>query len=131
MYKSNVVMEWRKKRKGNYIIGSKCAKCSSLFFPSRSMCRKCSSTEMHDYIFKGTGKVYACSTIYYPPADFEKQVPYTVAIIKLDEGPKMLAQLVEFDNVEIGMKVESCIRKIFADGKSGIIHYGIKFRPAD
>lgn len=131
MYKSNIVMAWRKTNKGNFIIGSKCKECSTLFFPSRSICANCESNELEDYIFKGSGEVYSYSTIFYPPSGFEKQVPYTVAIIKLDEGPKMTAQLVECDNIEIGMRVESCIRKVYVDGESGIIHYGIKFRPSN
>ena len=129
MYKSNIVMAWRKTRRGNYILGSKCKKCASLSFPSRRKCTKCESFEMQDYRFKGTGEVYAHSRIHYPPAGFEKQVPYSVAMIKLDEGPKITAQIIEFDEISIGMKVESCIRKIYVDGETGIIHYGIKFRP--
>jgi len=128
MYKSNIVMAWRKTKRGNYVIGSKCKECSALFFPSRRRCPKCESNEMEDYKFKGNGEIYSYSTIHYPPAGFEKQVPYTVAIVKLDEGPKMVAQIVDFEHLEIGMKVESCIRKVYVDGEKGIIHYGIKFR---
>lgn len=124
-------MAWRKIRRGNYIIGSMCKECSALFFPVRRRCTKCESNELEDYKFKGTGEIYAHSTIYYPPAGFEKQVPYSVAIVKLDEGPKITAQIVEFENIEIGMKVQSCIRKVYVDGETGIIHYGIKFKPVE
>ena len=130
MYNSNIVMAWRKTRRGNCILGSKCKKCSSLFFPSRRKCAKCESFEMEDYKFKGTGEVYSHSTIHYPPAGFEKQVPYSIAIVKLDEGSKITAQIIEFDEIRIGMKVEFCVRKVRVDGETGIIHYGIKFRPA-
>ncbi len=131
MYKSNIVMAWRKTNRGNYIIGSKCKECHALFFPSRTRCTKCESNKLEDYIFNGNGKIFAHSTVFYPPAGLEKQVPYTVAIIKLDEGPKMTAQVVEFDDLKVGMKVQSCVRELYSDGKSGIIHYGIKFRPSD
>jgi len=131
MYKSNIVMAWRRTRKGNYILGSRCKKCSDFSFPSRTECKKCGSSEAEEYKFKGSGKIYSHSTIYFPPANFEKQTPYTVAIIELDEGPKITAQVVDFDKIEIGMKVESCIRKIYVDGDSGIIHYGVKFRPSN
>ena len=130
MYKSNVVMEWRKTARGNFIIGSRCKECSALFFPSRKRCTKCESSELEDYKFRGTGEIYSYSAINYPPLGFEKQVPYTVAIIKLEEGPKMTAQIVDFDDIEVGMKVESCVRVVYSDGDKGIIHYGIKFRRA-
>ena len=128
MYKSNVVMAWRKTRRGIYIIGSRCKKCSALFFPLRTRCTRCKSDELEDYKFSGIGKIYAYSTIYTSHVGFEKQVPYTIAIVKLEEGPKMTAQIIDFDNIDMGMKVESCIRKVYVDGKAGIIHYGIKFR---
>ncbi len=130
MTKSNVAMEWRKIRKG-YLVGSRCKECYALFFPSRRKCAKCESNELEDYKFKGLGEIYSYSAIYYAPTGFERQVPYTVAIVKLDEGPKLTAQVVDFDNIEIGMKVESCIRKVFVDGEKGIIHYGVKFKPFD
>jgi uncharacterized protein len=131
MYKSNVVMVWRKTGRSNHLTGSKCKECSDLSIPSRARCQKCRGNELEDFKFKGTGRIYSYSTIRSPPLGFERQVPYTIAIVKLDEGPKMTAQIVDFDNVEIGMEVECCLRKVYADGNKGIIHYGIKFRPLD
>ena len=130
MHKSNVVMQWRKIRNGYAILGSKCKKCSEIFFPVRRECKKCHSKELDNYKFKGTGEIYACTTLFYAPSSFEKEVPYNVALIRLDEGPKIIAQIVDSDNIEIGLKVEACIRKIFVDGQNGIIHYGIKFKQA-
>jgi uncharacterized protein len=128
MYKSNVVREWRKTNRGNNINGSKCKGCDTLFLPSRIICANCKGEELEDYKFKGLGEIYSYSTIHYPPTSFEKETPYTVAIIKLDEGPKMTAQIVDSENIDVGMRVESCIRKVYVDGDKGIIHYGIKFR---
>ncbi|MBS3131011.1 Zn-ribbon domain-containing OB-fold protein [Candidatus Woesearchaeota archaeon] len=126
---SNVVMGWRRIRKGNFLLGSKCRKCSKLHFPAARLCKKCGSRELEDYRFKGTGKIYAYSEVRTASSGFEKHVPYTVAIIELDDGPKMTAQIVESGKVHVGMKVESCLRKYYVDGDSGIIHYWIKFRP--
>ena len=131
MYNSNIVMEWRRIRKGNYIMGSKCKRCSALFYPARTKCTKCGNDETENIKFKGHGRVYAYSTIFSAPMGFEKQVPYTVGIVKLDEGPKMTAQIIDFEDIKVGMNVEACIRKVYVDGDAGIIHYGIKFRPAE
>jgi hypothetical protein len=59
------------------------------------------------------------------------QIPYIVAIIQLEEGPRVTGQLVDCDpsQIKIGMKVQSCFRKIREEGKSGVIHYGYKFMP--
>lgn len=79
----------------------------------------------------GYGEVYTFSTMYNVPKGFEEQAPYTIAIIKLDEGPMVTAQLtdVNHDEVRIGMRVEMVTRKLKEDGREGQIIYGYKFRP--
>ena len=53
------------------------------------------------------------------------------ALVKLEEGPMVTAQLtdVDIDQVEIGMKVEMVTRKLSDEGTEGMIVYGYKFRP--
>jgi len=79
----------------------------------------------------GKGKVVTYSIIYVAPEHFEGQVPYPIAIIELNEGPRITAQIVDCDikDVKIGMKVESTFRKIQEDGYIGAIYYGYKFKP--
>jgi uncharacterized OB-fold protein len=64
---------------------------------------------------------------------FEHYTPAAIALVELDEGPKVLSQIVdcEFNELRIGMEVEACFRKLFEQDESGIISYGFKFRPFD
>ncbi|MFN4295192.1 MAG: Zn-ribbon domain-containing OB-fold protein, partial [Thermoflexales bacterium] len=67
-----------------------------------------------------------------PPAGFEDYAPYTVALVKLEEGPIVTAQLTDVNSkdIKIGMPVEMVTRKIRTDGdERGMIVYGYKFRP--
>ncbi len=75
--------------------------------------------------------MYSFSTVYDAPAGYVEYQPYTVALIKLDEGPLVTAQLTDVDNedVHIGMPVEMVTRKIKEEGENGLIVYGYKFRP--
>ena len=79
----------------------------------------------------GHGEIYSFSTMYNAPKGFEEQKPYTVALVKMDDGPMVTAQLtdVDHDQVHIGMRVEMVTRKIREDGDEGQIIYGYKFRP--
>jgi uncharacterized OB-fold protein len=54
-----------------------------------------------------------------------------VALVKLEEGPLVSAQLadVEPDDVTVGMPVEMVTRKLRQEGDRGIVVYGYKFRP--
>jgi hypothetical protein len=78
----------------------------------------------------GRGTVYSFTTVTAPPDAFEVYAPYTLALVQLDEGPLVTAQLTDLDRPpEIGMPVEMVIRKLRTDGEKGIIIYGPKFRP--
>jgi uncharacterized OB-fold protein len=79
----------------------------------------------------GHGEVYSFSTMYNVPHGFEEQKPYTIALIKLDEGPIVTAQLTDVASAEvkIGLRVEMVTRKLREDGAEGQIIYGYKFRP--
>lgn len=83
------------------------------------------------FSFSGRGKVYSFTTVYDAPAGFHHMGPYTIALIKLDEGPVVTAQLTDIDpnEVSIDLPVEMVTRKLTSDGAEGMIVYGYKFRP--
>ncbi len=58
--------------------------------------------------------------------------PYIMAIVEMEEGVRVTAQIVDCkpEDVKIGMKVEAIFRRMGAEGKSGLIRYGYKFRPS-
>ena len=82
-------------------------------------------------IYIGTqGEVYSYTIVTDPPAGFEAQAPYILALVQLDDGSLITSQLTDIGNdVHIGMRVEMVTRKLRTEGKSGMIVYGYKFRP--
>ncbi len=81
--------------------------------------------------FSGAGEIYSFTTLQEVPEDFEEQAPYVVALVKLDEGPLVLAQVTDLDEdlkVNIGDRVEMVTRKLTTEGERGMIIYGYKFR---
>lgn len=81
------------------------------------------------FTFAGTGEVYSFTTIQDPPESFGDQAPYVLALVKLDEGPMVTAQLTDLgEPVEIGDRVEMVTRKLTTEGSKGMIVYGYKFR---
>lgn len=80
--------------------------------------------------FLGGGIVYSYTIVQDVPEGFEEQSPYILALVKLDEGAMVTAQLTDVDNnVTIGDRVEMVTRKLSTEGKQGAIVYGYKFRP--
>ncbi len=82
------------------------------------------------FTFSGTGEVYSYTTVQEAPEGFEHQSPYVIALVKLDEGPLITAQLTDLDgdSVAIGDRVEMVTRKLTTEGTRGVIIYGYKFR---
>ena len=124
---------WREIPQRYNIIGNKCEECGQVFFPPRESCPKCrrkSMGKIKETKLTGKGEIITYSIIHVGPEEFEEQVPYPIAVIQLDEGPRITAQIVDCDiqDVKIGMKVESTFRKIQQDGSTGAIYYGYKFR---
>ena len=114
------------------LVGEVCPHCDDKIFPPRDVCPNCGDECKELFMFSGEGEVFTYTVVYEAPVGFEGNVPYTVAIVKLKEGPMVTAQLtdVEPDLVEIGMPVEMVTRKYKNDGdERGMIIYGYKFRP--
>jgi len=124
---------WRLKQQRYNLQGEICnGKEKHIVYPPRDICPSCGDSAKEIFQLSGNGKVYSFTTVYDAPAGYQENVPYTVALVKLDEGPMVTAQLTDVDNdaVEIGMPVEMVTRKLRTDGdERGQIIYGYKFRP--
>ena len=123
----SVPMSWRLAKHRYSLVGVKCG-CGKLYFPPRGVC-ECGSTEMARFTFSGRGTIISYTIIHVGPAGFERNTPYNVALVKLDEGP-VISGIVVDDKVEIGQHVRSIFRRLHADGRGGLISYGFKFELA-
>ncbi|HET8575974.1 MAG TPA: OB-fold domain-containing protein [Methylomirabilota bacterium] len=86
-----------------------CLDCGAIQFYQRALCGRCLSARVEHRPASGRGVIYSFSTVYRPPsAEFKEDVPYTVVIVELAEGPRMISTLVEAapDTVRIGQAVE-------------------------
>src|SRR4030043_235137 len=125
---------WRLKKQRYSLIGEVCPNpdCEAKIFPPRDICPHCGGSAHEEYQFSGKGEVFSYTTIYDAPEGYEENAPYTVALVKLEEGPMLTAQLTDLGekSVEIGMPVEMVTRRLRSDGDRGMLVYGYKFRPA-
>jgi uncharacterized OB-fold protein len=109
--------------------GQGCASCGAIQFPPRMACSSCGGTELECHTLSGRGTVHSYSEVAQTPDGFEP--PHLMALVRLDEGVVIAAQLtdVDPDDIEIGMPVEMVIRRIRDHGPQGLLVYGYKFRP--
>jgi uncharacterized protein len=96
-----------------------CNACARYWFPPSRRCPHCLSAEFDWREAKGEGRIYSFAVFHrvYHPA-FEGDVPYTVAIVELDEGPRLLTNIVGIapDRVRCDMKV----RAVFEEARGGM-----------
>jgi uncharacterized OB-fold protein len=122
---------WRLQRQNYMLVGEVCTHCGVKLFPPRDVCPECHQPAHEPYTFSGRGQVYSHSTVHSAPEGYSEFAPYAVALVKLEEGPLVTAQLTDIapEDVRIGLPVEMVTRKIREFGEDGIVVYGYKFRP--
>jgi uncharacterized OB-fold protein len=125
---------WREIDERYTLKGVQCGNCQSILFPSRTLCPKCrhaSYGKLTPYKLSGKGVVEQFTVVHAPPAGFELQAPYLLALVRLEEGPRVTAQIVDTkaDAIDVGTPVTAVFRRINEEGESGVIHYGYKFVP--
>ncbi len=79
-------------------IGQKCSDCGKFRFPPRPMCPHCHSLKREEVKLSGRGTVYTWAVPRHPPP-FGFREPPIIAVIALDEGIRMVSNVV-------GVKIE-------------------------
>jgi uncharacterized OB-fold protein len=94
--------------KAHRLMLPRCHACGQFWFPPSQRCPHCLSSDFGWEDVSGRGRIYSFVVFHrvYHPA-FESDVPYVVAIVELDEGPRLLTNIVGTspDNVRCDMRV--------------------------
>ena len=69
-----------------------CRDCGLTYFPPRPFCPSCASKKVEVLRASGRGTLHSYVISHLPAPGFEP--PYTIAVVKLEEGPKMLTNIV-------------------------------------
>jgi len=77
------------------------------------------------------GKLLVWTKIFTAPSGFEYQAPYFAGLVQLENGGKVPAQIIDCtdEELKIGLKVISVVRRSRKPQAADIIEYGIKFKP--
>lgn len=98
----------------------RCAACGKHHFPPRHLCPHCWSDTMEWVRSAGKGAVYSFTIMHRAPTPaFAGRTPYVVALIDLDEGPRMMANIVGDDALatRVGDRVRVCYEDRPGDAK--------------
>jgi len=103
---------WEGINRGELLI-QRCKRCGVLRHPARPMCGKCQSTEWDTVVSKGKGTVYSHVVLHHPQVP-GYEYPLIAALIELEEGTRIVSNLVGMDpaEVRIGMPVQLSIEAV-------------------
>lgn len=105
--------------KQHRLILRSCRACGQPHFYPRELCPHCHSDALDWIDAGGGGEIYSYTVAHRPagPA-FKDDAPYVLAIVQLDEGPRMMTRIDgERDAVSIGRRV----RVSFVAGEDGFV----------
>lgn len=102
------------------LVMQHCYGCGTYrFFPSH-LCPECGSAEQVWGPCTGRGTIYSLTTVHRAPSPaFRAVVPYVVALVDLEEGPRMMANIVGAERLtaSIGDAVEVLFESRGVDAK--------------
>ncbi len=91
------------------LLIQRCKNCNKLIFYPKLFCPYCLGTELEWVRSSGRGRVYTYAIIHsYCPTEFMEDIPYIVAVIELEEGVRMMSNIIgcPLDKIKCDMEVE-------------------------
>ena len=107
------------------LIGSRCAGCGMVTFPTQDSCPRCASPEMAEHLLPRRGRLWAWTTQEFPPPSPPYAgptgpafVPYGVGYVELADAVEVEARLTQTTGLRTGMDMELVLVpfRIDADG---------------
>ncbi|MHC4548834.1 MAG: Zn-ribbon domain-containing OB-fold protein [Planctomycetota bacterium] len=110
------------------LMGSACKSCGYSTFPPRADCPECMSGEFELKEYSGKGKVYTFTVIAAAPTGFDDLAPYTVAVVDLAEGGRLvgwLGETIPASDLQIGMEVQ-VVPRLFEETEEIRVYYTVE-----
>ncbi len=122
---------WREIPQRYRYEANKCKKTGNIFFPKRLVTPGMKGRDFEDVNLATEGKVITYTTVAVAEPRFTDMVPYTCAIVEMEDGARMTAMLADIapEEVKAGMKVRIEFRKMYSDGEAMLHCYGYKCVP--
>ena len=91
----------------------RCRDCGAWRLPSRPRCPDCWSTDTEWARASGRGTLYSFGVMHQKFAGFEDETPYQYAVVELEEGPRIVTDVVGVADGEL--RCDMPVRAVFDD----------------
>jgi uncharacterized OB-fold protein len=91
----------------------RCRSCDELIFYPRPFCPRCLGDDLEWETLSGRATLHSYVISYRPPPGWEDQVPYVIAIVRLDEGPTMMSNVVGVEPTPEALPIDLALEVAF------------------
>jgi uncharacterized OB-fold protein len=92
----------------------RCTDCDGeAYFPPRPFCPKCGSRNVEVFKASGRGVLWSYVINHRPRPDMG-EAPYAIAVVKLEEGPKMMTNIVGCPQTPEALPLDMPVKVTFA-----------------
>lgn len=96
--------DYNRALKRNRLMGLKCNKCGAVTCPPMMVCNECTDTDLDLVQLSGRGRIVSFTTTNVAPEGRQNEVPYTIVLVELNEGPWIMGNLIDIDPDNITME---------------------------
>ena len=90
----------------------RCRECSHSYFPPRPFCPLCASRDVEIYAASGKATLYSYVINHRPRPDMGKE-PHSIAVVTLDEGPRMMTNIVDCPQTPEALVLDIPLQVVF------------------
>lgn len=91
----------------------RCDECDDVYFPPRPFCPSCASREVSVFTASGRASLYSYVINHRPHPAFDG--PYSIAVVQLAEGPRMMSNIVNVDQTPEALVLDMQLEVIFEE----------------
>lgn len=84
---------WSATAEGRLLL-PRCTECDTVIWYPKGLCTECGSTDLEWIEASGRGTIYSYSTTWRALGQYAQVVPYVVAYVELEEGPRVITNIV-------------------------------------
>lgn len=97
--------------KANELRLQRCDACAHAYFPPRPFCPKCAHRKVSWFKASGRGSLYSYVIHHRAVPGFT--APYSIAVVQLDEGPRLMTNIVECAQTPEALQLDMRVEVVF------------------
>jgi uncharacterized OB-fold protein len=101
---------WEGTRQGKLRL-QRCDACAHIYFPPRPFCPRCAHREVSVIDASGRATLYSYVIHHRSTPGFDP--PYSIAVVELEEGPRMMTNIVNTPQTPEALRLDMPVRVVF------------------